>query len=273
MGAQTVDYRMSKLIVLCKDCGNDVGMYPARHNCDYLLHAQLPPLTQIPDGSLKERSPGSDTSSTKSYFGFSRQSSGLSRQTSELSVGSVESDGTTNHGTPNSYSSKWARFQKPEETDGSYYDKFAANLPDKQETGKSLWGRVRQNEKWKQMTAEKSESRRTSGKLWGKLLNATQAMSVREDEPESDGSDYEGESHVSRILREYYGKQQKPLPDWMRESPVQRRVTVHTSENINRQKSGRRRLWESSEDSPTPRELERHSLRSSPRDSTRSYVA
>ncbi|KAL0095532.1 hypothetical protein F4703DRAFT_1728333 [Phycomyces blakesleeanus] len=244
MGAHRVDYRMSKLIVLCKDCGKDVGMYPARHNCEYLLHAQLPPLTQLPESSLNERSPGSDSSSIKSYFGFSRQSSALSRQTSELS------------------------------TDGSYYDKFAANLPEQPETGKSLWGRVRQNEKWKQMTAEKSESRRTSGKLWGKLLNATQAMSVREDEPgkASDGSDYEGESHVSRILREYYGKQQKPLPDWMRESPVQRRVTVHTSENINRQQSGRRRLWETSEDRPTPRELERHSLRSSPRDHTRSYV-
>lgn len=28
------DYRVSTIIVLCKDCGQDVGLYPARHQCD-----------------------------------------------------------------------------------------------------------------------------------------------------------------------------------------------------------------------------------------------
>src|SRR3954452_17054986 len=27
------DYRVSRIVVLCKDCGQDVGLYPARHKC------------------------------------------------------------------------------------------------------------------------------------------------------------------------------------------------------------------------------------------------
>lgn len=30
---EVIDYRISRIVVLCKDCGQDVGLYPARHKC------------------------------------------------------------------------------------------------------------------------------------------------------------------------------------------------------------------------------------------------
>ncbi|KAI7850779.1 hypothetical protein BDC45DRAFT_517124 [Circinella umbellata] len=38
------DYRISQIVVLCKDCGQDVGLYPARHKCEV---PERPPLPTI----------------------------------------------------------------------------------------------------------------------------------------------------------------------------------------------------------------------------------
>lgn len=33
LGVKKIDYRVSRVAILCKDCGYDVGFYPARHVC------------------------------------------------------------------------------------------------------------------------------------------------------------------------------------------------------------------------------------------------
>lgn len=44
MSSAAVDYRVSRLIVLCKDCGDDVGLYPSRHKCRKPERPPLPTL-------------------------------------------------------------------------------------------------------------------------------------------------------------------------------------------------------------------------------------
>ncbi|RUS22205.1 hypothetical protein BC937DRAFT_90036 [Endogone sp. FLAS-F59071] len=59
MVAEAIDYRVSKIVVLCKDCGQDVGLYPARHKCADVVRPPLPPLPAIPSKFLDD-SPSRD---------------------------------------------------------------------------------------------------------------------------------------------------------------------------------------------------------------------
>ncbi|KAI9492290.1 hypothetical protein BDB00DRAFT_829184 [Zychaea mexicana] len=173
MGAQAVDYRVSRVVVCCKDCGQDVGLYPARHKCQDVVRPPLPPLptkfsatTSSHDDNLRvPRKP------VPSYDSESR-----SRPTS---AASSTSSSTFNQHAPSDTSSatstgsKWSRFvrspsnnnmkngnsgQGDNDDDSFYYNNFAAHLPETssdssspQQSGKKLWGKVRQNEKWKQL--------------------------------------------------------------------------------------------------------------------------
>lgn len=143
MGAQVVDYRVSTLVVLCKDCGNDVGLYPARHKCTPIDRPAMPTL---PAQYKKSNPPGTLDLNSKNLSSFS--------MTSSPSSSSNES--------PSTPSSKWSSSRTTpvvEDNDDSvYFNNFAANLPEKNEpSGKKLWGKVRQNDKWKQLN-EKSKS-------------------------------------------------------------------------------------------------------------------
>lgn len=42
------DYRVSTIVILCKDCGNDVGMYPGRHKCSPADRPPMPAMPSIP---------------------------------------------------------------------------------------------------------------------------------------------------------------------------------------------------------------------------------
>jgi hypothetical protein len=96
---------------------------------------------------------------------------------------------------------------------------------------------------------------------------------------ESDEDDWEGETHVSRILREHYEKKRMPLPSWlfddrveMKRQPSSRRTNreplaalsdeqTHTSPM---RTPSRRRLWEQNPDDSkqiSSRERERQELR------------
>ncbi|KAG0170510.1 hypothetical protein DFQ28_001971 [Apophysomyces sp. BC1034] len=251
MGAQVVDYRVSTIVVLCKDCGQDVGLYPARHKCQDVSRPPLPPLpTQYLDDPRRP-TPLLDprlSSSSSASFGPPPPS-------------------------PGNADSKWARFGKSNvdenEDDSSYFNKFAENLDETEPSGKKLWGKVRQNEKWKQLN-DKNDKAKSNGKIWGKLLQATQTMAdkipSREEDrgPESDGSDWEGESHVSRVLREHYEKKRQPLPNWLRDmrTPPEAQPEIQQPEEkkVNRQSTGRRRLWDTNPEM-SRRERERHELR------------
>jgi hypothetical protein len=71
---------------------------------------------------------------------------------------------TTANSTPSPSSGKWSRFgqrnkaesQQQDDDESIYFNNFAAHLPEEERQGRKLWGKVRQNEKWKQMT-EKSK--------------------------------------------------------------------------------------------------------------------
>ncbi|KAI8971490.1 hypothetical protein BDF20DRAFT_837815 [Mycotypha africana] len=265
MGAQTVDYRVSRLVVLCKDCGNDVGLYPARHKCQPVDRPAMPALPIQYSSTDAKRS--SSTSPSSSF------SSRLSHNTNKTTATA-----------PN---------VQEEEDSSVYLNNFTANLPEQQQqdsNGKKLWGKVRQNEKWKQLTEKNDKSSKQTGKLWGKLLQATQSMAdkipSREDRgPDSDEDDWEGETHVSRILREYYERKQQPLPHWLMDDDVDptRRRQGHklyaeykdsdymdppaSSRNDILRSHSRRRLWEqdngenNSSKNLSSRERERQELR------------
>ncbi|CAO0803083.1 unnamed protein product [Mucor circinelloides] len=276
MGAQVVDYRVSTLVVLCKDCGHDVGLYPARHKCQPVERPAMPALPAQYSKEKKLNIPGSLELSARTI------SSG-----SSSSMASSPSPSFSSAETPTSkWSSRLQNNNKAEDDneESVYFSNFAANLPETNEaSGKKLWGKVRQNEKWKQLS-EKNEKPKQSGKLWGKLIQATQTMAdkipTRDDRgAESDEDDWEGETHVSRILREYYEKKRLRLPDWLfdenvpvsrKPSSSNRRDNGQLSPAHPQQPDGpmrtpsRRRLWEQNPQDAknmSSRERERQELR------------
>jgi hypothetical protein len=55
MVSKVIDYRVSRVVILCKDCGQDVGLYPARHKCG-IPSSETPPLPSIPKKYLSAKS-------------------------------------------------------------------------------------------------------------------------------------------------------------------------------------------------------------------------
>ncbi|CEP11195.1 hypothetical protein [Parasitella parasitica] len=277
MGAQVVDYRVSTLVVLCKDCGHDVGLYPARHKCQPMERPAMPVLSAQYYNETKLNPSG--------YLELS------ARTNSSESSSSMASSTSPSFSSAEPPSSKWSsrhQSSKPddENEDSVYFNNIAANLSEKNETsGKKLWGKIRQNEKWKQLS-EQNDKPKQSGKLWGKLIQATQNMAdkipLRDDRgpADSDEDDWEGETHISRILREHYEKKRLCLPEWLFDEKlaVSRRGTsdrrsndkvVPVQQQHKQQPDGpmrapsRRRLWEQNPDAKnmSSRERERQELR------------
>lgn len=138
---------------------------------------------------------------------------------------------------------------------------------------KKLWGKMKENEKWKGLIAEKKEESNKSGKLWERIIHATMSNSVEEDGPESDDEDWEGETHVSRILREYHQSLgATSLPPWLYDdrTPISTLASVPNAQHqviqeqlMNRKNSSRtRRLWQPAETKQlSSRERELQTLR------------
>jgi hypothetical protein len=83
---------------------------------------------------------------------------------------------------------------------------------------------------------------------------------------ESDDDDWEGETHVSRILREYHSKNNTSLPTWLYDdrTPISALAMIPPEQQqiISRKESSRtRRLWQTS-DELSSREKEIQALRS-----------
>ncbi|KAI8884951.1 hypothetical protein K501DRAFT_246782 [Backusella circina FSU 941] len=255
--AQVVDYRVSTLVVLCKDCGQDVGLYPARHKCQSIERPPMPTIKKkfLEPIHTKGNIPSLDTSRSSS-------------------VASSPID------TPTS-SSKWSRWNNKgspvdQNEDSIYFNNFAANLPEQEVAagGKKTWGKGRQNDKWKQLN-EKVDKTKQNGNLWGKIMQATQNMATPiydEKGAESDEDDWEGETHVSRILREYYEKKRSPLPNWLFDKNTNKHITKSYKQEpvtpvspVNQ--TSRRRLWEKNPDEKSKmssRERELQELRQKP---------
>ncbi|GAA5816779.1 hypothetical protein MFLAVUS_010312 [Mucor flavus] len=244
------DYRVSKIIVLCKDCGQDVGLYPARHECSNVKRPHLPTLCSTTDTQWED---------VPDLIKSGPTSATVTRQASDSSI----------------ESGKWNFFRSStvKNDESSYYVsnlKNSSSCNDIKDitTGKKLWGKVKENEKWKELVSEKKEdSTKQSGKLWSRIMQATMSNSLEEAGPESDDEDWEGETHVSRILREYYESKNKPLPAWL----FEQETSAHTPSTQIKRTSGRR-LWHQDNNTPptSAREREIEALRNPTISRTRS---
>ncbi|KAL7750901.1 hypothetical protein RI367_003480 [Sorochytrium milnesiophthora] len=62
--ARQIDYRVSRVVILCKDCGSDVGLYPARHRCGFPndnSDSPPPPVPALPRASGDSANSSSST--------------------------------------------------------------------------------------------------------------------------------------------------------------------------------------------------------------------
>ncbi|KAI9364154.1 hypothetical protein BD770DRAFT_379393 [Pilaira anomala] len=238
------DYRVSTIVVLCKDCGEDVGLYPARHACSNVKRPHLPTLCSTTDtqwDDVPELIKSGPTSAT------------VTRQASDSSI----------------ESGKWNFFrsstqtvkeqQKPKEEEEGYYNiknssSYHDFKRDSSNSGRKLWGKVKENEKWKELIAEKKDdTTKPTKKLWSRIIQVTMSNPIEDAGPESDDEDFEGETHVSRILREYYESKNKPLPTWLYDDTT-------TQQSQTKRKSARR-LWQQDDTKSSAREREIEALR------------
>ncbi|KAI8597559.1 hypothetical protein EDD21DRAFT_213078 [Dissophora ornata] len=207
----SVDYRVSTIVVLCKDCGNDVGAYPGRHKCP--PRPAMPSMPSIPLQYQQQSSSSSNSS----------QSNG--RRPPDLNADSFGSYGSSN----NKYGSSGSRTP----TSSSFQDRTNGG-GSRTPTAMSFQERMRERDREKQQ--RERDERETAAKsvredtrpdatpaatsaaagagttLWNRLraakdvINAT--ITGEERWPDSDDSDHEGESHVGRVLREYADKKE-----------------------------------------------------------------
>lgn len=124
------DYRVSTIIVLCKDCNQDVGLYPARHQCN-VKRPYLPTLCSrtddvpelIPSSTVTRQA--SDSSMESGKWNFFRSSSPAS---TTRTVENVKTE--------------------------SYFDTSSCDIG--VSSGKKMWSKMKENEKWKELV-EKSK--------------------------------------------------------------------------------------------------------------------
>ncbi|KAG0359760.1 hypothetical protein BG005_000216 [Podila minutissima] len=208
------DYRVSTIVVLCKDCGNDVGMYPGRHKC---RPADRPPMPAMPSIPLQyqQSQPQSYQSSSSSRTN-GRRPPDLNPQLANSS---------------SSYSSSYGSSRTP--TNASFQDRANGN---RTPTASSFQERMKERDREKQQREreEREAARRedprldaspssttptptpaaaTGTTLWNRLRAAKEVINAtitgEEKWPDSDDSDFEGESHVSRVLRERLDKKEE----------------------------------------------------------------
>ncbi|KAG9297138.1 hypothetical protein G9A89_019419 [Geosiphon pyriformis] len=193
MVAEVIDYRVSRLVVLCKDCGQDVGLYPARHKCG-TSPSDSPPVPSIPKNFLSGNSSSSGNNSSGP--------SGWAR------LKAAKNEGKLEHRDDRSNSQK---------VNNSNFDLYSDN---ENSGNDGLWKKLRAVRNWKEVNGEAVPPNNGS-KLWDKLLSATSTLKENisnigaESDNESDKEGWEGETHISRILREYYEKKLQDLPSWL----------------------------------------------------------
>ncbi|ORZ16558.1 hypothetical protein BCR42DRAFT_415317 [Absidia repens] len=252
MCAQAINRRQSAPVVQCKKCGFDVGLYPSTHKCQQrnLYQSPLPPLPTRRFSSSNNLSPVTrkpiHTPDSLTHSGYySRPTSSPPSSTSSFNFSSPNlSEATTASSTRSSatssrYGQQISKQQQQYQSneDSIYFNNFAAHHPEQEFQGKRLWGKVQQNVKWKQW-ARQSDIQKSGEKLWGKLRRTAQNMGDKmpfydDKGPESDESDWEGETHVSRILREHYVKKRRPLPHWLRDEGIGFAETTHRQHHNN----------------------------------------
>ncbi|KAF1805385.1 hypothetical protein V8B55DRAFT_1492004 [Mucor lusitanicus] len=289
------DYRVSTIVVLCKDCDQDVGLYPARHKCN--SSNKLPQLPTLCSSTTSFSSWNSrhDEQDVPDLVDSNPTSTTVTRQASDSSMESGKWSFFRSSSTSDVKKHANDEQERPADDEGEsvYFDTYASHLKNSSSltdlsnisspNGKKLWGKMKENEKWKELIAEKKEESNKSGKLWERIIHATMSNSVEEDGPESDDDDWEGETHVSRILREYHqNSSTKSLPPWLYDdrTPISTLASVPSTEHhviqeqiMNRKNSSRtRRLWQPAETQQlSSRERELQTLRAENQTPEESY--
>ncbi|KAF8927187.1 hypothetical protein BGZ47_002277 [Haplosporangium gracile] len=220
------DYRVSTVAILCRDCGNDVGLYPGKHKCP--PRPAMPTMPTIPAQYQQQQQ------SSYSSRGMNGGASG-GRRPPDLSPGSLHSGGGGGgYGSSSSSSSRTP-------TSSSFQDRMAGGGGSnaKTPTAMSFQERLKERDREKQQrereerevaarsvredprgdsgsnvaTPTSASTTTTTGSLWNRLKAAKEVVTAtitgEEKWPESDDSDHEGETHVGRILREYADKREE----------------------------------------------------------------
>src|SRR5690349_19909491 len=65
--AEVIDYRVSRIVVLCKDCGQDVGLYPARHKCGIPTSEELIIPKESDNSTSNSKTTVSSSSNSEGY--------------------------------------------------------------------------------------------------------------------------------------------------------------------------------------------------------------
>lgn len=164
------DYRVSTIVVLCKDCDEDVGLYPARHKCNSSNKLpQLPKLCSSTTSSFTRWNSQQEDQDVPDLIDSNPTSTTVTRQASDSSMESGKWSFFKSNSTSDIKKHYNDEQERPnEDEDGSiYFDNYASNLKNSSSltdfrdttspNGKKLWGKMKENEKWKDLIAEKSE--------------------------------------------------------------------------------------------------------------------
>ncbi|KAG0296284.1 hypothetical protein BGZ96_009824 [Linnemannia gamsii] len=223
------DYRVSTVAILCRDCNNDVGLYPGKHKCP--PRPAMPAMPAIPAQYQQQQQ---SSYSSRGMNGSGAASGG--RRPPDLNPGSLHSGdgGGGGYGSSSSSSKTPTSSSFQERMAGGGGSGSSARTP----TAMSFQDRLKERDREKQMREREerevaarsvredprgdtssnvatptSAPTTTTGSLWNRLKAAKEVINAtitgEEKWPESDDSDHEGETHVSRILREYADKREE----------------------------------------------------------------
>lgn len=164
------DYRVSTIIVLCKDCDQDVGLYPARHKCNSSNRLpQLPTLCSSTTTSFANWNSRQDDQDVPDLVDSNPTSTTVTRQASDSSMESGKWSFFRSSSTPDVKKHCNDEQERPadDEDESIYFDNYASHLKSSSSltdlsntaspNGKKLWGKMKENEKWKELIAEKSK--------------------------------------------------------------------------------------------------------------------
>ncbi|KAG0375949.1 hypothetical protein BGX24_008467 [Mortierella sp. AD032] len=225
------DYRVSTVAILCRDCQNDVGLYPGKHKCP--PRPAMPAMPAIPSQYQSQ-------TQQPSYSSRGMNGNGAGgRRPPDLDPNSLHSGGSGSGNGGGSYGSSSSTSRTP--TSSSFQDRMAGSNS-RTPTALSFQERMKERDREKQLkereereaaarsvhndsrdpgssngatppTSAQASSTTAGSTLWNRLKAAKEVINAtitgEEKWPESDDSDYEGETHVSRILREHADNQEE----------------------------------------------------------------
>ncbi|KAG0043624.1 hypothetical protein BGZ83_011202 [Gryganskiella cystojenkinii] len=217
----TQDYRVSTIVVLCKDCNNDVGLYPGRHVCP--PRPAMPAMPSIPS-KYQQQSSTPSSYSNRSNAPSSRMrppdlnSEALKGNSYGSSSGGGGYGSSSRTPTSSSFQDRLTGGSKTPTTASSFQERMKERDQEKQQREREERENALRGLREERFDASPTPAAATpatpaagSGTtLWNRLRAAKEVINAtltgEEKWPESDDSDHEGESHVCRVLREYADK-------------------------------------------------------------------